>query len=1007
MNAVFTRTFLPVVLAISRATAVLVLACGLGASRSSLGAVGENALPQADWISATPSADGGQRAYFRKTFTTQPGLVKAVLLGAADQRMTVFVNGNTAAEIAGFERAASIDVTRHLREGQNVLAIRVENSDGLAAFRLMLELATMRGRQSWVASDATWLSSTAEVEGWTGEKFNAPWSAAISHGPAGLQRWGDSFHATKSVDAYNSWMLATGAAQATDPATFNVLPGYRVELLRSAQPEEGSWVALAFDPKGRITIAREQRGLLRMTLGRDSVEKVEVIEDTLLECRGLLYAYDALYANANNSKGLYRLRDTDGDDQFDEKKLLLEVGGGVGHGRNQLRLGPDGLIYLAQGNDVNLPANIANDSPLRHTAADQLFPLRWGEHGTTKGILPPHGYILQTDRDGSFWRVIAGGLRNQLDVDFNEDGEMFTYDADNERDISTPWYKPTRVLHVTSGAEFGWRIGAGKLPAYLPDTLPSAVDIGVGSPCGVEFGTRSKFPPRYRRALFIADWAYGRIVAIHLQPEGASYRGSSEPFITGRPLNVTDMTFGPDGAMYFTTGGRRTQSGLYRVSYAGAREAETVRPPSDSRAAELRKLRRKLEELHGRQVKGAVETAWPHLDHPDQFVRYAARVALEAQPLHEWQEKAFTEDIPARALSALLALARVAPAEMQGPLLARLRQFDLNPLNAELRLGAVRICQVACTRMERPDAQVSEAAGAYFEPFYPARNTPLNHELCRLLTYLGSPAVLEKTIALARDSRSSEDLLHYLWHLRQVKDGWNLDHRRIAFDALVRAEQLQGAREYYQALRDIRKDFSDALTDAERDALREAMAPTSAPAFTMPAIDWSKYRYGQSWKLQDFSPEDLARGGSMEQGREVYAAAQCIQCHRFGNDPGGTMGPDLGSIASRFGRRDLLQHTLEPSAAIDDKFRHTVVTLKNGNSYAGLMQEEDEKQVRLASGATPDDVVVLEKTQIVSRESSPVSPMPPGLLNILSKEQIADLLAYLESGVNQRRASEN
>jgi putative heme-binding domain-containing protein len=107
------------------------------------------------------------------------------------------------------------------------------------------------------------------------------------------------------------------------------------------------------------------------------------------------------------------------------------------------------------------------------------------------------------------------------------------------------------------------------------------------------------------------------------------------------------------------------------------------------------------------------------------------------------------------------------------------------------------------------------------------------------------------------------------------------------------------------------------------------------------------------------------------------------------------------SIASRFGRRDLLQHILEPSLAIDDKFRHTVVMLKNGNSYVGLLQEEDEKQVRLASVATSDDVVVLEKTQTVSRESSPVSPMS-GLLHILSKEQIADLLAYLESGVDRR-----
>jgi putative heme-binding domain-containing protein len=909
-----------------------------------------------------------------------------------------------AAEIGGFERAASMDVTRYVREGQNVLAVRVEHADGLAAFRLMLELATERGRQSWVASDATWQCAITETEDWKQLNSKANWRPAIGHGQAGLQRWGDAFNARKSVDAYNSWMLASGAAQATDPKTLNVLPGFRVELLRSALPEEGSWIGLAFDPRGRITIAREQRGLLRMTLGSESVDKVEVIEDTLLECRGLLYAYDALYVNANNSKGLYRLRDTDGDEQFDEKKLLLGVGGGAGHGRNHLRLGPDGLIYIAQGNDVDLPANVARDSPLRHTATDQLFPLNWGEHGTTKGIVPPHGHILQTDRDGSFWRVIAGGLRNELDVDFNEDGEMFTYDADNERDIAAPWYRPTRVLHITSGAEFGWRIGAGKLPAYLPDTLPSAVDVGVGSPCGVEFGTRSRFPLPYRRALFIADWAYGRILAIHLEPEGSSYRGRIESFVTGRPLNVTDITIGPDGAMYFTTGGRKTQSGLYRVTYAGPLERDAAAAVTDRRHAQLRALRRELEALHGGEVNGAVNKAWPHLANADRFVRYAARVAVEAQPLTQWQEKAFAEKAPGAAMPALLAAARVAPPETQGRLIARLQQFSVDALPEQQRLEAVRVCQVTCTRMGRPNDELAATAARYFEAMYPANSTALNHELCRLLIYLRSAPAFGKTVDLVSRARSSEDLLQYLWHLRQVREGWNVDQRRVAFEALARAEQLQGAREYLQALRDVRKDFTEAITAAEREVLGDLVAAAAAPvAFNPPSIEWSKYGFRQAWKVQDFSPEDLSRGGKTEAGREAFAAAQCIQCHRFGPEPGGTIGPDLGAVAARFGRRDLLQHILEPSLVIDEKFRTTVLTLKNGTSYAGVLQEEAGGQARLVTGAAPDDFVMLEQAQIATAETSPISPMPAGLLNILSKEQISDLLTYLESGVNPRQ----
>ena len=125
---------------------------------------------------------------------------------------------------------------------------------------------------------------------------------------------------------YNQWKRALGTNAATAAEHVTALPGFTVELLRSAQAGEGSWVAMAFDPRGRIVVAREDRGLLRLstasadTSSTQSAWRVEIINTNLLECRGLLFAYDALYANANNSKGLFRLRDTDGDDQFDEVK---------------------------------------------------------------------------------------------------------------------------------------------------------------------------------------------------------------------------------------------------------------------------------------------------------------------------------------------------------------------------------------------------------------------------------------------------------------------------------------------------------------------------------------------------------------------------------------------------------------------------------------------------------------------------------------------------------------
>ncbi len=134
---------------------------------------------------------------------------------------------------------------------------------------------------------------------------------------------------TREADAYNNWKLALNGATATDPATLSVPLGFKVELLRSATPEEDSWVAMAFDPQGRLTIAREKKGLLRFTLGTSAVEKVEVIDDTLLECRGLLYADGSLFANANNSKAFVRVSLS--PDAGATATELLRTDGGVGH----------------------------------------------------------------------------------------------------------------------------------------------------------------------------------------------------------------------------------------------------------------------------------------------------------------------------------------------------------------------------------------------------------------------------------------------------------------------------------------------------------------------------------------------------------------------------------------------------------------------------------------------------------------------------------------------------
>jgi glucose/arabinose dehydrogenase len=748
-------------------------------------------VPQWIWIDAYPGRP--QSAWFLRTFDAPAGIERAELMGMADDRMTVYVNGTEVGAVQGTKQAATFDVTGQVRAGVNTLAVEAHNASGPAGVLLRLRIVAVDGREQTIVTDDAWVGTTKPPAEWLQSTFrDTAWPPVVSFGLLGVRPWAAP---TGETEAYNQWKqaLATGVADAA--TNIAAMPGFQVELMRSSQGDESSWVSLAFDPQGRITLAREGRsggkGLLRLTLPESpgGESRMEVLNETLEECRGLLYAHGSLYANANNSRGLYRLRDTDGDDTLDEVKLLRATGGGVGHGRNDLTLGPDGRIYLVHGNNVLLPDDYQpGASPFRNFGPDRLRPCFWDRTLFDAGVEPLAGHVVRTDADGQTWELMAGGFRNAFGLDFNADGELFTYDADMEWDAGAPWYKPTRINHVVSGGEYGFRQGTANRPAYLPDNWPSNLDIGLGSPTSVKFGTHSNFPPRYRRALFVLDWAYGKIYAIHLTPRGASYTCSAEVFVEGRPLNVTDIDFGPDGAMYFTTGGRDTQSGLYRVRYVGpdvADEPNAGAAIQSQLAADARARRRRLEAFHGRVDPAAVDEAWFHLDSPDPWLRNAARVAIEAQPVDAWRGRALAESRPTAALTAMMALARIGGAADQPAIFERLAALSMNELAIEQQLTAVRCYALACARLGRPPAEAAARITAKVGPLFPSRISPLDQQLCELLAYLEAPELVPRTVPLLASSETIEDRLCWLYMLRNVRGGWTPADRQAYFRALA------------------------------------------------------------------------------------------------------------------------------------------------------------------------------------------------------------------------------
>jgi putative heme-binding domain-containing protein len=161
-------------------------------------------------------------------------------------------------------------------------------------------------------------------------------------------------------------------------------------------------------------------------------------------------------------------------------------------------------------------------------------------------------------------------------------------------------------------------------------------------------------------------------------------------------------------------------------------------------------------------------------------------------------------------------------------------------------------------------------------------------------------------------------------------------------------------------------------------------------------------KFYKAWKMDDLLPsvKDLGVGHDWTQGRELFRKTACGVCHAFGSESEGTgLAPDLTAVASKYTRDVILQSILEPSATLNGQYFHTTFTLKDGSQVTGSIVDTVDKKIIVAPlMMTPQATVEIAAADVKSEAPSAVSPMPAGLLNELTKEQIVELMAYLESG---------
>ena len=805
-----------------------------------------------------------------------------------------------------------------------------------------------------------------------------------------------------------------GENKATPIANITKPEGFNVELIYSVPSvEQGSWVNLCHDDRGRIYASDQYGGLYRFTPPAPGKElKPSDVQKLPLDVRavnGMLFAFGALYVGVNDyerkmESGLYRITDSNGDDELDKVEKLRGMEARGDHGVHAIVLTPDKKgLFLVCGNNVE-PTEAATTSPVRPLwSDDHLLPRMPDGRGHNRNRLAPGGIIYRVDPDGKNFEVFANGFRNIFDASLSRDGDLFTYDADMEYDFNTPWYRPTRINHVLSGGEYGWRNGAGKYPEFYIDNLPATFNIGPGSPTGTTFGYGAKFPPKYQDALYVLDWSWGKIYAVHLTPEGSSYTATKEEFITGGPLPVTDAIIHPDGAMYFAIGGRRVQSGLYRVTYTGKESTEPVKHEAVERP--LHRLRKSLEFFHGKQRWHAIDNSWPCLGHEDRLIRAAARTVLEHQAIDDWKARALAEENPSAQLEALLALARVESTKKdpatRDAILAALLKHDLAKLTREQRLAHVRLLQIVLKRFGDPGKAQLAAIAAKLDAVYPAETFEENWLLTETLVYLQHPSTATKAMALIAAAPSQEPQMQYARSLRFLKTGWTPELRTQQLEWFLKAANYNGGASFAKFIEFIRNDSLATFSAAEkkRHAALIAKKPEQKSAIELSGEIFAG-RKPTMWKLEDLSEaaQNGMKGRDFKRGKKMFAAAACYACHRFGN-AGGMTGPDLTGSGGRYSPHDFLDQIINPSKEVNEQFSPIIVTKNNGETLSGVVVNLSGDNVTINTDLSdPNQRVNVDRKTVKSIEPSKVSMMPPNLLMMLTKDEILDLTAYVLSG---------
>ena len=162
----------------------------------------------------------------------------------------------------------------------------------------------------------------------------------------------------------------------------------------------------------------------------------------------------------------------------------------------------------------------------------------------------------------------------------------------------------------------------------------------------------------------------------------------------------------------------------------------------------------------------------------------------------------------------------------------------------------------------------------------------------------------------------------------------------------------------------------------------------------------SNRSFVQAWKVDELKGEleTGLRGRTAGIGKKIFEEASCLGCHKVRGE-GGVIGPELTDVFARWkgDRVAVLREILEPSHKVDAKYQMQLVLTDDGSRFTGIMVKEDDDHVHLIVNPEDKKPTLIPQDEIEDMVPAKNSMMPKALMDQFTKDELFELMAYLES----------